>query len=999
MKYCKGNPREAPVTVKFPIPRAAAEKLRTLAVSKDRRLLDLGVLAVQISEGESIVLGINIGKQVTRKTEVNNEKLRGNSRRGRVSKKFSTCRNVATIHHRPSVDKLHAAHMESSEVKTGVKRSTTEKSRATVRSRLNHGVVTCANNKPSDGEMFPLSSHTTSYVKELSLCEQRNLISHKFKPNRVQQSGVTEGAATFTRSPGLTAADDSNEREKINSNERRSSPISPMAEVLAGTTHNVAMGSQTLSSPRSQRVRTTSSGSDSSSISSEENFDTHQLVYSCFVDRSKYSAADMLKQLANSHICKGGASGTGKVKGTTVLGKVSTVTTVPSSTKPSNPSASPTDTFNYESSSAIKGSYRAHLKRIRNTSVAVLTSSATAVASISVDPKFSSEHHAIPASLGCCSTSSFTKTSAIATSDTSTSQIVWQSKGLSISTNTTPAKVSLSNSCNGKVREVLWSSANVLSNHASKNPHKTSQERVEVSSSLATAPNSLRATDSCISEIQTASLCCNGDDSSVTMHSTIKSQSVASAGNRQSVSGKGTLFVATVADQSSKTNMTSSSASSTVNDSKLTADGYKLFNPCTSSNSTSVTETRNSVQVCGTGASLPQSSVDSKSSLIAADAVAGTNTQTTWTSQQVSPTYVVGAAQAQFGIYPAVYQTNLSTNKPDQQTSLTTYPVNYVYPVSFVYPYLAVAQRNNVVKADNGGVGKQQEKLEPQLTTVPDKPPDTGESKTKESASQAVVTSTQTTSIVVPTQTQFIDLASSMRYWQQLSLLCRSRWQAVATGNVSSATQSHNASDAKMVGTSGTETKVIVVNQDTNVNSLELKSGHHLPTKWSASEANLSEYSSVGDKNNDSESAETFSKLHPNVKTDVGAINGRGAEDTATDRPSVIVSNSYQYNNAGFVKPTESSVCNVGKIDAPNHGDVHMSSPGSVPSPAVKLGDMIDQLERKTPVEVKQTLSCPPQLSFIHDSAIACVNVGSNNNLSVSNYGANKKTGNVEHVS
>ncbi|XP_031559719.1 mucin-5AC-like [Actinia tenebrosa] len=56
-----GN-RARPVTVNFPLPRKAVSKLRALAIAKDPRLLDLGVLAVQITDDESIVLGIELDK-------------------------------------------------------------------------------------------------------------------------------------------------------------------------------------------------------------------------------------------------------------------------------------------------------------------------------------------------------------------------------------------------------------------------------------------------------------------------------------------------------------------------------------------------------------------------------------------------------------------------------------------------------------------------------------------------------------------------------------------------------------------------------------------------------------------------------------------------------------------------------------------------------------------------------------------------------------------------
>ena len=52
--------RAKPISVKFPVPKIAAAKLRDLAISRDPRLLELGILAVQITEHEKIV--VSFGK-------------------------------------------------------------------------------------------------------------------------------------------------------------------------------------------------------------------------------------------------------------------------------------------------------------------------------------------------------------------------------------------------------------------------------------------------------------------------------------------------------------------------------------------------------------------------------------------------------------------------------------------------------------------------------------------------------------------------------------------------------------------------------------------------------------------------------------------------------------------------------------------------------------------------------------------------------------------------
>lgn len=65
--------RARPFTVNFPLPRKAVSKLRALAIGKDHRLLDLGVLAVQISDDESIVLGIELDKTKKKSAEYVNK--------------------------------------------------------------------------------------------------------------------------------------------------------------------------------------------------------------------------------------------------------------------------------------------------------------------------------------------------------------------------------------------------------------------------------------------------------------------------------------------------------------------------------------------------------------------------------------------------------------------------------------------------------------------------------------------------------------------------------------------------------------------------------------------------------------------------------------------------------------------------------------------------------------------------------------------------------------
>lgn len=69
--------RARPITVNFPVPKRAISKLRALAIGKDPRLVDLGVLAVQISDDESIVLGIELEKSKRKPLSIANNN--GNS--------------------------------------------------------------------------------------------------------------------------------------------------------------------------------------------------------------------------------------------------------------------------------------------------------------------------------------------------------------------------------------------------------------------------------------------------------------------------------------------------------------------------------------------------------------------------------------------------------------------------------------------------------------------------------------------------------------------------------------------------------------------------------------------------------------------------------------------------------------------------------------------------------------------------------------------------------
>lgn len=82
--------RAKPISVRFPIPKIAAAKLRDLAISRDPRLLELGILAVQITEHEKIV--VSFGKPPKAKPK---SRMRENPKKTRVKLKAARGRPKA----------------------------------------------------------------------------------------------------------------------------------------------------------------------------------------------------------------------------------------------------------------------------------------------------------------------------------------------------------------------------------------------------------------------------------------------------------------------------------------------------------------------------------------------------------------------------------------------------------------------------------------------------------------------------------------------------------------------------------------------------------------------------------------------------------------------------------------------------------------------------------------------------------------------------------------
>lgn len=1004
-----GSRRDAPLTVTFPIPRKAASKLRTMAVSRDRRLLDLGVLAVQINEGESIVLGIKLGKQRIKKTELAAAKLRGNASRGRV-KKASSRRNVATIHHMPNDFNSQASIANGLQTMQDLsfgndmaKRKRVVRSDGDVaENNLFNDSSKTLSNPPKSCNQFRHVSHSTTSSIASSLrahSSSADLSSHlsKIKNNSQDNSGLAlEGCLINSGSTMQKTLQ---------------KPSGSPASVLSRKTSVESLVSHgAVSSPASQRTYSASPSSDTSSTSSEENFDLHhnQLIYDCFVDRSKYSAADILKELAKTH----------KIKESTVCTSVVSLETHSSTSTPTIAKSSSSgmhqrkqsralDTSNNRRS-VITGSYREHLKSIRCNSLTCLTATTSTVSASLKTPASSIGDQTL--GLQSRGTSIEKPLTAEDRIQSSSNQLPASEENNSQASNIKATSSTVAGYHGG--RKVLWSSANAFPKSDISSAHflfnKLPTDFVQGSSSSNNIILSSKVHQKGAKTIAGASVTSDAVTwTDVTKSVFTTTSSNLHTSNKQPELEKSLKGMKTLSESNMVNKMPTLSTFNSQVVASLPAQRTSSSHVATTAKSSLPGSTSTAVVqnlTLGTPAAIPTPLV-----------IAGSNTQTTWSNQQVSPTYFVGG-QRQYGIYSALYNADVNNNQLGQQAVTAAYPLNYVYPLSLVYPFLTMAAQVNDPKSS--------ESSENENKSLPVNQSDVSVNKTTQtktdsdvSVEKTTVTTADlkpTTNTVAPPQMQFIDLASSMRYWQQLSLLYRSRLQALASCNLSNVkelnlnpNQINPARPATTVD-SKEDTKIFVAGACEN--AVKSNPEEVLLSKPEISHANLPndsnpekmQTSDFFEENSCSESSKQKglqSKLE-----DKNELNNANTKEPA----SFVVPSSCKVFTANVTETLKNSV----KVDNSKQMefDSNETSSNSVSFRPRKDGvslanqshDQLGHTNDESPdglvqESLKQNFyGSPPKLSFIHDSSIACVNVGSSIGNGLGSTGSNsgvRKTG------
>lgn len=1004
-----GSRRDAPLTVTFPIPRKAASKLRTMAVSRDRRLLDLGVLAVQINEGESIVLGIKLGKQRIKKTELAAAKLRGNASRGRV-KKASSRRNVATIHHMPNDFNSQASIANGLQTMQDLsfgndmaKRKRVVRSDGDVaENNLFNDSSKTLSNPPKSCNQFRHVSHSTTSSIASSLrahSSSADLSSHlsKIKNNSQDNSGLAlEGCLINS---GSTMQKTSQK------------PSGSPASVLSRKTSVESLVSHgAVSSPASQRTYSASPSSDTSSTSSEENFDLHhnQLIYDCFVDRSKYSAADILKELAKTH----------KIKESTVCTSVVSLETHSSTSTPTIAKSSSSgmhqrkqsralDTSNNRRS-VITGSYREHLKSIRCNSLTCLTATTSTVSASLKTPASSIGDQTL--GLQSRGTSIEKPLTAEDRIQSSSNQLPASEENNSQASNIKATSSTVAGYHGG--RKVLWSSANAFPKSDISSAHflfnKLPTDFVQGSSSSNNIILSSKVHQKGAKTIAGASV----TSDAVTWTDVTKSVFTTTSSNlhtsnkqpelEKSLKGMKTLSESNIVNKMPTLSTFNSQVVASLPAQRTSSSHVATTAKSSLPGSTSTAVVQN--LTLGTPAAIPTPLV-----------IAGSNTQTTWSNQQVSPTYFVGG-QRQYGIYSALYNADVNNNQLGQQAVTAAYPLNYVYPLSLVYPFLTMAAQVNDPKSS--------ESSENENKSLPVNQSDVSVNKTTQtktdsdvSVEKTTVTTADlkpTTNTVAPPQMQFIDLASSMRYWQQLSLLYRSRLQALASCNLSNvkelnlnpnqinparpATTVDSKEDTKIFVAGACENAVKSNPEEVPLSKPEI-SHANLPNDSNPEKMQTSDFFEENSCSESSKQKGLQSKLE-----DKNELNNANTKEPA----SFVVPSSCKVFTANVTETLKNSVKvdNSKQMEFDSNGTSGNSVSFRPRKDGVSLAnqshDQLGHTNDESPdglvqESLKQNFyGSPPKLSFIHDSSIACVNVGSSIGNGLGSTGSNsgvRKTG------
>jgi len=1015
MRNPSSSHRDAPVTVSFPVPKKAASKLRTLAISKDRRLLDLGVLAVQINEGESIVLGIKLGRQRFKKTEVDSDKVRGSSSAGRVAKRHSSCRNAATIHHLPAAStqahRLPAVKnvpFSSENVEENSRKRAVQPDGDAVSDELFS--VLCSRrtaNKPSNDSKLRVSGYTDVSVLSGNTGEQSTSsgsLPKKSKAKKPHSSGsfVTERSLVGTEQNMQTSTPFA-----VRTSAQTPPIVTPKAaRLVSGQNDSSLPAARRLSSPTSQRAYSASPCSDTTSTSSEEILDVQQLIYNCFVDTSKYSAADMLKQLAEAHERKKETTNVTTAMNISALPRAVKTTAVTAKPVPSSNSLLelPKILVNSQANSkrpAVPGSYREHVKNIRCNSLTSLTTTTSTVNSTLKAHANATE----PLTLGVQNCSNNVEKS-LAFGDMKPMMHISQSKPSTDAQSKNIATGSNQAASYHRGRKVLWSSANIFPNRSKLSPNliinKLSVSFPQVSSTSRESVTSLSqvqetVTSPSIMKNDTAICDKGGKSISSDIHVSVL------ASNK--LSGQELVDECRMMPSDAKTVIRKTSSLSfdsleavTVSDTGGSQGTVSASSPSLPGvTSIAQTESQASKQFV-------QNLTLARSTLAPATVVlAGTNTQTTWSNQQVSPTYFVGA-QGQYGIYPTLYSaTDVNNSQLGQQAMTAAYPLNYVYPISFVYPYLSMAQTSSLKNAstEKGQQKKEEEEVKSDVCGG-DEASMVYEGKTEpgttsQTASGNTVSVESNTTSTTPVQTQFIDLASSMRYWQQLNLLYRTRWQPLASCNLSNVaavtsdpqvnlatTASSTADHSSSTVTNGETTAVNSYSEEQSLSKLEILQSN--PSKDSCARNDKSANDPCAEKPR----TESFQRVKPEISEE------NYSKDPSSDRPSVIVTAACNDGMADHELPKSSGLDIKMEFKQREFDDQALqklkerravlssvsyetcpTSEDDICSPRLDC----NELRNMTADSLRKRSFCgsAPKLSFIHDSSIARVNIGNSN--------------------
>ena len=982
MRIPSGSQRDVPVTVTFPIPRKAASKLRTMAVSRDRRLLDLGVLAVQINEGESIVLGIKLGKKRIKNTEGNSAKLRGNASRGRV-KKPSTCRNSATIHHMPNVLSAKSPHnLQTVQTANFSSESGEEKRKRAAQ---------------LDGDF--LGSNLFSNSSKTESNPSNNICKFQGSDFSASNQSNTNGQSSSAK----LSAHENNKRQNNSNHAFRESRGLNAQQAIENPSDNAAMitsrtasaescysAAQTLSSPSNQRAYSTSPSSDTSSTSSEENsdFGHDQLIYSCFVDRTKYSAADMLTELAETHAAK---------KNTSCKNVPQAVKSSAAATKSSAEGLLQSSTsLDKKGRSKIPGSYRDHVKNIRCNSLTTLITSTSSATSTLKLPATTTDQ-----TLGIQNSRSRAVQPLTFRNEIQNELTQHSTDHTTLSKPSTGSQTKRMKTSTSKLgtyhsgRKVLWSSSNAFPRHTTPLAHfpihKLNASFPEVNSPGSKNAVNLRSQVQETTSTTSATLCSDANKSSATA-----TQYSIHKLNR--LLGKDLMNESNTTQLDSKTTRARVPSLSFDSEESATVQ-HSGSSGTASTSSTCIPEASNVVQTEGASTTAVENLTMQSPTISTPIVIAGTNTQTTWSNQQVSPTYFVGA-QGQYGIYSALYSPDANKNQPGQQAVPAAYPLNYVYPLSFVYPYLAMAQANSVKRL-------QSDKREPQNGNSEVMQPDTFTNTTKTTKAGPAVDAKELTgntanlqltsgTTLTPAQPQLIDLASSMRYWQQLSLLYRSRL-AMASCNLSAMSSSQVSTTATTTSTDSVksaENPMTVAGNDNPVKSNSEELSFYKPE---ISQGNSSQKSSAEKMQaNDVSKENAYSELLQCIKPEINLEEENGLKDKDTnDRPSVIVASSCK-EKWDSVSETQKSPVKLPQIDdnGTKSSDSVLCQTSFYGHRLRHINDDDGDMEGSMPAG-RSLYGSPPKLSFIHDSSIACVNVGNSNGFggSVGSYTGARRTG------